>query len=76
MQQLLGVTPGSVTALGLISDTQKQVNPVIDKRLMGHEVVNCHPLRNDMTTAIKPDDLVKFMKSLGYDPLIVDFSGL
>ncbi len=73
MQQLLGVTPGSVTALGLISDTQKQVNPVIDKRLMAHEVVNCHPLRNDMTTAIKPDDLVKFMKSLGYDPLIVDF---
>lgn len=76
MNALLGVTPGSVTALGLINDNQRQVSPVIDKRLLEHEIVNCHPLRNDMTTAIKTADLVKFMKTLGYDPLIVDFSRL
>jgi len=74
LQALLGVIPGSVTPLGLINDKGKQVSPVLDKRLMDHEVINCHPLRNDRTTGIKPQDLVKFMQALGYDPLIVDFS--
>lgn len=74
LQGVLGVVAGSVTPLGLINDTSKQVSPVLDKRLMDHEVINCHPLRNDRTTALKPQDLVTFMRSLGYDPLIVDFS--
>ncbi|HYD18250.1 MAG TPA: prolyl-tRNA synthetase associated domain-containing protein [Patescibacteria group bacterium] len=76
MQALLGITPGSVTALGLVNDTGRQVRPILDQRIFNHDLVNCHPLRNDMTTALKPDDLVKFMKSLGYDPLIVDFTRL
>ncbi len=72
--QLLGVVAGSVTPLGLINDTGRQVSPILDKKLMDHEVINCHPLRNDRTTALTPADLVQFMKSLGYEPLIVDFS--
>ena len=76
MEAVLGVTPGSVTPLALLNDTHRQVSPVLDHNLMAHELMNCHPLRNDRTTALKPQDLVKFMKNLGYDPLIVDFSRL
>jgi Ala-tRNA(Pro) deacylase len=74
LQEVLGVTPGSVTALALMNDTQRRVKPVLDARLMDHAVIGCHPLRNDQTTCLKPQDLVKFMKNMGYDPLIVDFS--
>jgi Ala-tRNA(Pro) deacylase len=74
LQQLLGVTPGSVTPLGLVNDSDKKVTPVLDAAMMDCDVINCHPLRNDRTTALKPHDLVKFLKSLGYNPLIVDFS--
>ena len=74
MQEVLGVTPGSVTPLALLNDMQKRVTPVLDHRLLEHNVISCHPLRNDRTTVLKPQDLVKFMKNLGYDPLIVDFS--
>ncbi len=76
MQRVLGVTPGSVTALAVLNDLGREVSPVLDHSLFNHEVINCHPLRNDRTTCLTPQDLVKFMKNLGYDPLIVDFSRL
>jgi Ala-tRNA(Pro) deacylase len=76
MGAVLGVTPGSVTPLALINDLKRQVSPILDQGLMAHDLMNCHPLRNDRTTALKPQDLVKFMKNLGYNPLIVDFSRL
>lgn len=76
MQELLGVTPGSVTALGLIHDLLRRVKPVLDAGIMKLDIVNCHPLRNDMTTGLSPQDLVRFMESLGYNPAIVDFSRL
>lgn len=74
LKEMLGVTPGSVTALALVNDTQKKVCPVLDRRLFDCKTVNCHPLTNEMTTNISPQDLLIFMKSLGFDPLIVDFA--
>lgn len=76
LREALGVIPGSVTPLALVNDGTRRVAPILDERLMEHEVINCHPLENDKTTGLSPQDLVKFMKSLGYNPLIVDFSRL
>lgn len=73
LQEVLGVTPGSVTPLALVNDAARRVTMVLDARIMEQELVNCHPLRNDMTTALTPADLVKFMGHLGYSPVIVDF---
>lgn len=73
LKDVLGVTPGSVTALALKNDAQKQVIPILDKALFDHEIVNCHPLINDKTTSLAPADLLRFMKEIGYNPHIVDF---
>lgn len=70
----LGVIPGSVTPLALMNDRERLVRPVLDIRLMACDIVNCHPLRNDMTTGLSPAALLGFLGSLGYDPLIVDFA--
>lgn len=68
---LLGVTPGSVTAFGVINDAEGQVQMVIDEALMKHDIINAHPLRNDATTSVARDDLVRFLESTGHTPLIV-----
>jgi len=70
LQGALGVAPGSVTPLALVNDTQRRVCFVLDEKLMQCSTINCHPLRNDMTTCLAPDDLLRFLRHLGYDPLV------
>jgi Ala-tRNA(Pro) deacylase len=74
--QALGVRPGSVTAFALLNDTEARVRFVIDQALLAHNPVNFHPLRNDATTAVSPDDLLAFARATGHEPLIVDFAAL
>ena len=52
MRELLGVEPGAVTAFGVINDTARRVNVVLDAGLMENAILNCHPLVNTMTTSI------------------------
>ena len=73
MQETLGVTPGSVTALALINDKHRRVRFVADKALMQADPVNFHPLTNAATTALSQADFRRFLASLDVEPLVVDF---
>jgi Ala-tRNA(Pro) deacylase len=65
-----------------MNDAGKKVMPVLDARLLACETVNCHPLSNDKlhplsndkTTSLSPDSLLRFIKNLGYAPVVVDFA--
>jgi Ala-tRNA(Pro) deacylase len=48
------------------------VKVVLDRDLMGFDPVNAHPLVNTMTTALAPEDLVRFLEAEGHPPLIAD----
>lgn len=74
--ELLGVTPGSVTAFGLVNDSEGRVSCVFDEALMRHDKLNCHPLTNTMTTTIGRDDLVSFLGTHGHQPRVLAVSGL
>lgn len=37
---------------------------------MRNDVINCHPLANHATTSIAPDDLVRFVRATGHEPVI------
>ena len=74
MQELLGVTPGAVTAFGIINDRQGKVTFAMDRTLLEHSKINCHPLTNDATTTLKCEDLLAFARLCGHDPLIVDLN--
>jgi Ala-tRNA(Pro) deacylase len=76
MVETLGVTPGSVTAFGLINDTEKRLRFVLDKALADSDPVNFHPLGNDATTAVSQADFRKFLTALGAEPMIVDFESM
>ncbi|WP_336079938.1 prolyl-tRNA synthetase associated domain-containing protein [Thalassospira sp. CH_XMU1448-2] len=69
----LGVKPGSVTPFALINDMGRKVRLALDAKLANGNVLNFHPLRNDRTTTISSADLLKFITSLGYEALIIDF---
>jgi Ala-tRNA(Pro) deacylase len=72
LMEVLGMIPGSVTPFALINDKNKRVRVVLDRAILACEQVNYHPLRNDYTTVLKPDDLLKFIRSLGYEPQIAE----
>lgn len=74
LMAFLGVIPGAVTAFGVINDTQGRVQMVLDEALLRHEIINAHPLRNDATTSISRDDLLRFLEETGHKPLIVALS--
>ena len=66
----LGIEPGSVTPFALMNDEAGVVKPVLDATMLERDPVNFHPMRNDRTTAISAHDLVRFVESCGYSPLI------
>ncbi|MBT5109417.1 MAG: prolyl-tRNA synthetase associated domain-containing protein [Rhodospirillaceae bacterium] len=72
----LGVRPGAVTPFGIINDANGMVSMVLDQDLLAGDIVNVHPLRNDMTTAMRPDDLLAFLNAENHAPLILDFNRL
>lgn len=70
----LGVLPGAVTPFGIINDKDRKVKVVLDRDLMGLGIVNAHPLVNTMTTALAPQDLVKFLEAEGHPALVIDLA--
>lgn len=73
MFETLGVRPGSVTALGLINDTESRVRFVLDARLWAVDIVNFHPLTNTATTALAQADFRRFLGLIDREPQVVDF---
>jgi Ala-tRNA(Pro) deacylase len=69
----LGVEPGSVSPFGLVNAAPGAVRPVFDRGLMEeHEWVHFHPLTNTMTTALRPADMLRFLRHLGHEPELAE----
>lgn len=73
LMEVLGIVPGAVTPFALMNDRERRVQPVLQARMLEISPLNYHPLRNDRTTAIAPDDLVRFIENCGHKPVILDF---
>ena len=71
MQEVLGVTPGSVTPFALINDSAQRVAVVLDAAMLEHDPLNYHPLVNTATTAVAPADLLRFIAHCGHEPRVV-----
>ncbi len=71
LHHVLGVTPGSVTPFAVINDRDCVVNIVLDQEMMSVALLNYHPLSNDATISITPEDLLRFIDSCGHKPHIM-----
>jgi len=72
LMRVLGVTPGSVTPFAVINDHAGAVRLVLDAGMLKLDPLNFHPLRNDRTTAISANDLLRFVRDTGHEPVVVE----
>lgn len=72
----MGLTPGAVSPFALMNDHQGKVRVALDLGLKEQDVWNAHPLSNAMTTALAPDDMIRFLEAIGHAPVWVDFDAM
>lgn len=72
MEELLGVTPGSVTIMGLQYDTEHKIHLLIDKDVLNEDYFACHPCVNTASLKFSVKDLKeKLIPALQHEPTIV-----
>lgn len=59
MEKFLDITPGSVSVLGLMNDTENHVQLLIDEDVLKGEFIGCHPCINTSSIRFHTSDLVE-----------------
>ncbi len=74
MERFLDITPGSVSILGLMNDTECRVRLLIDRDvILGNEYIGCHPCVNTSSLRIRTSDVLeKFLPYVKHPCTIVD----
>ena len=73
MLSYLDITPGSVSVLGLINDTEHRVHLVIDRDLLAQEFIGMHPCINTSSLRIRTEDLLKkILPAMGHEAAFVE----
>lgn len=72
MEKYLDITPGSVSIMGLMNDTEKKVQLLIDEDVIKCEYFGCHPCINTSSLKILMSDLQdKIIPALKHQPIYV-----
>lgn len=64
LMKIMGLTPGSVTPLGLLNDEEHIVKFYLDSEFNG-TLIGVHPNDNTATVWLKSEDLIKIIKEHG-----------
>ena len=68
MEKFLDITPGSVSVLGLMNDTEHRVQLLIDEDVLNSEFVGCHPCINTSSLRLRTKDLIeKILPAVEHD---------
>ena len=68
MEQLLDITPGSLSVLGLMNDKESKVQLLIDEDVLKGEFFGCHPCINTSSLRLKTSDLLeKIIPAMDHD---------
>lgn len=68
MEKFLDITPGSVSVLGLMNDTEHQVQLLIDEDVLGGKYIGCHPCINTSSLRFRTEDLLqKILPAIEHD---------
>lgn len=73
MEQLLDITPGSLTVLGLMNDKENKVQLLLDEDVLRSEYIGMHPCINTASLRLKTKDLTqRLIPAMGHTPLILN----
>lgn len=72
MLRFLDITPGSVSVLGLMNDTDNRVRLVIDEEILHGNEIGCHPCINTSSIKFPTKDLTdKIIPAMKHDYTVV-----
>ena len=72
MEQLLDITPGSLSVLGLMNDHENRVQLLIDEDVLKGEYFGCHPCINTSSLRLRTKDLMeKILPATGHKARLV-----
>ena len=72
MDKYLRTSPGSVSALELLFDTEKHVRLVIDRDLLLDDHISGHPGFSTSTVRLTREDMLRYVNLTGHEPTYVD----
>ena len=73
MLKYLDITPGSVSVLGLMNDTDRAVRLLVDKDILCDEYIGCHPCVNTSSMKIKTTDIFdKIISATNHTKTVVE----
>jgi len=65
LSEILGISAGAVSPLGLVNDTNNEVIFIVDDIIWNADEICCHPNVNTETLQISGPDFQKFIKTTG-----------
>ena len=72
MEKFIDCTPGSASVMGLMNDTDRRVQLLVDEDVLNSEYVGCHPCINTSSLRIRTEDLFsKVLRALDRDWITV-----
>lgn len=74
LMQHLGIRPGAVSPLAMITGVGQEVRLIMDAAAREAEVIYMHPLVNDRTVAMARADLLAFLERIGCEVTWLDGS--
>ncbi len=72
LMQYMGLTKGAVTVFGVLNDTARAVEVVIDAELRGCKCIGFHANRNTCTVFLSMEDVEKVLRAHGNTVTYVD----
>ena len=73
MEKYLDITPGSVSVMGLMNDTDNHVQLLIDKEVLEEASLGCHPCINTSSLKLKTNEVMdKFLPAVHHEAIIVE----
>ena len=77
MEELLDITPGSVSVMGLMNDKENRVQLLMDKDVLAGEFIGCHPCINTSSLRFRTADLIeKILPAMSHTPTFVELPWL
>ena len=75
MERLLDITPGSLSVMGLMNDTDNKVKLLIDRDVLTAGHIGCHPCINTSCIRITVEALERFLENVNHPYTIVELKG-
>ncbi len=68
MEAFLDITPGSVSVMGLMNDSENRVRLLVDEDLLRSEFVGCHPCVNTSSLKLRTQEVFGlFLEAVHHD---------